>query len=61
MNDNLVKAFFLAAILVVLLFQSLFTNAEPAKNTAFSFVEDSAFHHKVFPHSYPNKKLKIRK
>ncbi|MEX1240297.1 MAG: hypothetical protein WEB30_11290 [Cyclobacteriaceae bacterium] len=39
MNDNLVKAFFFVAIFVVLIFQSMFTNAEPAKTTPFRFVD----------------------
>jgi hypothetical protein len=40
MNDNLVKAFFFVVIFVVLKFQSLFTNAEPVKNTPFRLVDD---------------------
>lgn len=39
MNDNLVKAFFFMIILIVLLFQSLFTQAERPKNIHATFVD----------------------
>lgn len=39
MHDNLVKAFFFMIIFMVLLFRSLFTNAEPAKNSPVRFTD----------------------